>query len=214
MDDVRSNAGIEQRGSPRFSLVIRTAKLICQSGEYPCVVRDVSATGTRVRLFHDLPPDSHVALELANGERYAMERVWQTGDSAGFRFAAPIDVEDFIEEPARHPRRPIRVSLKRPALVTAGGRDGNALLVNLSQQGACIEVGTPIAIGQQVRLEVAGLPLRFGHVRWRRGFAHGLVFQQGFRLDEFARHCHALQPYDQAATSPRSLWGMGKARRV
>ena len=64
------------RDAPRFSLVIRTAKLICRSGEYPCVVRDVSATGVRVRLFDALPPDSHLALELANGERYAMERVW------------------------------------------------------------------------------------------------------------------------------------------
>lgn len=189
----------ELRAAPRISLVIRTAKLICRSGEYPCVVRDVSATGVRVRLFDALPPDSHLALELANGERYAMERMWCGKDDAGFRFAASIDVEDFIDEPDRHPRRPLRINLKQPAQVTAGGRDINALVVNLSQQGACIETGTPIPLGQQVRLEIGTLPLRFGHVRWRRGFAHGLVFQQGFRLDDFARHCHALQPYDAAA---------------
>ena len=214
MGDIRRSKGsAEQRGAERYSLVIRTAKLIAQTGEYPCVVRDVSETGTRVRLFAAPPPDSHLALELANGERYAMERIWQADDQAGFRFAAPIDVEHFIEEPSRHPRRPIRVRLRRPALATAAGRDSKALVMNISQQGACIELGTPLAVGQQLRLELPGLPLRFGHVRWRRGFAHGLVFQQGLRFDEFAGHCHALQPYD-APTVDDAVQTPRKARFV
>ena len=45
------------RGAQRFTLLIRTAKLVCESGEYLCVIRDVSSTGVRLRLFHDLPAD-------------------------------------------------------------------------------------------------------------------------------------------------------------
>ena len=40
-----------------------------------------------------------------------------------------------------------------------------------------------------------GLPLRFGHVCWRKKFKHGLVFQQSFRLDELARYTFELQPF-------------------
>jgi hypothetical protein len=69
------------------------------------------------------------------------------------------------------------------------------MLVNISQQGACIEASGELAVKQQVRLEVPGLPLRFGHVCWRRKYKHGLVFQQSFRLDELARYAFELQPF-------------------
>lgn len=185
----------EMRDAPRFSLVMRTAKLLCETGEYVCIVRDISATGTKLRLFHAIPPDSHLYLELANGRRYAMERVWQDGDHAGYRFASPIVVSDFVEETSTYRRRPLRFGLQRTCLVTAGDRDVSAMLLNISQQGAGIEASREIAVGQQVRLEAPGLPLRFGHVCWRKDYAHGLVFQQSLRLDELARRLFELQPY-------------------
>lgn len=185
----------ELREAPRFSLVMRTAKLLCESGEYACVVRDISATGTKLRLFHEAPPDTHLYLELANGRRYAMERVWLDGDHAGFRFSSTIEVSEFVEETSLYSRRPMRLRLNLSSLVTADGKDWHSVLVNLSQQGACIEAGGELPVGQQVRLEVAGLPLRFGHVCWRKNFSHGLVFQQAFRLDELARYALDLQPY-------------------
>jgi hypothetical protein len=185
----------ELREAPRFSLVMRTAKLLCETGEYVCVVRDISATGTKLRLFHAIPPDTHLYLELANGQRYAMQRMWQDGDHAGFRFSSPIAVAEFVEETSAHPRRPLRLRLQRSCLVTADGRDWRAMLANMSQQGACIEAGGEIPVGQQLRLEVPGIPLRFGHVCWRRKHAHGLVFQQSFRLDELARYAFELQPF-------------------
>ena len=45
----------EQRTAPRFTLLIRTAKLLSSSGEYLCVIRDVSSEGIKVRTFHQLP---------------------------------------------------------------------------------------------------------------------------------------------------------------
>lgn len=188
-------AFVDMRDAPRFSLVMRTAKLLCESGEYVCVVRDISATGTKLRLFHECPPDTHLLLELANGNRYPLERVWREGDHAGFRFATPIEVSEFVEETSPYPRRPLRLRLPRSSLVTADGRDLRAMLINISQQGACIEASGELPVKQQVRLEVPGLPLRFGHVCWRRKYTHGLVFQRSFRLDELAHHAFALQPF-------------------
>lgn len=190
---------VEQRESPRFSLIMRVAKLLCESGEYACIVRDISATGTKIRLFHDVPPDEHLYLELANGRRYAMQRVWEDGNHAGYRFSCVIEVDEFVEETSLYPRRPVRLRLQRPCLVTADGRDWRGVLVNMSQQGACIEASGELALRQLVRVELPGLPLRFGHVCWRKGHAHGVVFQNALRLDELARHALALQPYAAAA---------------
>lgn len=186
---------VELRDAPRFSLIMRTAKLLCESGEYVCIVRDISATGTKLRLFHEVPPDEHLYLELANGRRYAMERVWQDGDHAGYRFSCVIEINEFVEETSLYPRRPVRLRLQRPCLVTAGGRDWQSILVNISQQGACIEASGELPLRQLVRVDVPGLALRFGHICWRRKHGHGVVFQNAFRLDELARHALALQPY-------------------
>jgi hypothetical protein len=186
----------ERRATARFALMMmRAAKLLCETGEYVGVVRDISTTGVKVRLFHETPPDTHLFLELGNGQRYAMERMWHRDGHAGFRFSSSIDIAEFTEEPSRHPRRPVRLRMERPALAFVKGRENQVMLANLSQHGACIEAARQLAIFEQLRLEIEGLPPRIGHVRWRKGLTHGLVFQQSFRLDEFARHAFMLQPF-------------------
>lgn len=190
---------VEQRAAKRSSLMLRAAKLLAESGEYVCIVRDVSATGAKLRLFHAPPPDLHLFLELADGERHAMERVWHREDHAGFRFSCEIDVERFIRESGEFPRRPLRLNFQHPTLVRTGAETCDAALADLSQHGACVDAAARLAIGQSVRLEVPGLPVRDGRVRWRRGGRHGLVFQQAFRLDELAGHALLLQPFTQDA---------------
>ena len=200
----------ELRAAARSSLMCRTAKILCESGEYVCVVRDVSETGTRLRLFHVPPPDRHLFLELANGDRYAMERVWMRDGDVGFRFSCAIDVERFIAEPSPYPRRPIRLKLQRPADILADGVTVPAVLLDLSQQGARIEAGRKFALEQKLWLAVDGQPERFGCVRWRTGYTHGLVLQQSFRLDELAYYALALQPFGAAdPTVPEQVAGYG-----
>jgi hypothetical protein len=200
MDDLSagefpSDAGVEElRDAPRFSLIIRSAKLVCESGEYLCVVRDISATGCRLRLFHEPPPDKHLFLELANGERYAIERVWARDRHAGFRIAQPIDVNEFVVEPSPFPKRPLRLRLELPARVVAGATISPATLRDLSQRGGRIEAICHLAMDQQIRLEVEGLRAVYAKVRWRHKSAYGLVFDNTFRLDELAQLAFRLQP--------------------
>ena len=188
------------RESTRATLLIRSAKLICQSGEYVCLVRDVSAVGVRLRLFHPLPPETWFFLALANGENYPMESRWSQPDpaggaQAGFRFVQPIDVASFIEEAGEFPRRPIRLSVECHGQVFSDGRGTPMVLRNLSQAGARIETTTWLALHQTVRLVVAGLPERFARIRWRNRYDHGLAFDQAFRLEELAAHARVLQPF-------------------
>ena len=60
----------EQRTAPRFTLLIRAAKLIGPEGEYLCVVRDASESGVSVRLFHPLPATALRALENLPADVY------------------------------------------------------------------------------------------------------------------------------------------------
>ena len=54
----------EFRTEPRISLMLRAAKLAGSKGEFLCILRDVSATGLKARLFHPLPSDSPFTIEL------------------------------------------------------------------------------------------------------------------------------------------------------
>jgi hypothetical protein len=196
---MRANAKsfAEQRAAPRSSLMLRTAKVVCQSGEYLCLVRDVSASGAGLRFFHAVPPEPRIFLELANGQIHPIERVWVRETEAGYRFASPIDVAEFIAERSDHPHRAIRLRLERPALVTVEGHDCLATLTDISRTGARIEGGYGWPLQAFVRLELAGFPIRYGHVRWREGTSHGIVFQNMLPLGDLAQHLLAAQPFAQ-----------------
>lgn len=181
------------RAAPRFTLLIRSAKIICASGEFLCIVRDVSASGVRLRMFHALPPESQVTLELASGEQFLIDRVWEGGDHAGFRFANAIDVHRFIAEASPYPRRPLRLRIDFPAILTADGVAHPAMVRDLSRQGARIEVDGLLAVGQKMKLEARGLPTLIGNVCWRSAPSYGVVFQQLFTFAELAVLAARLQ---------------------
>lgn len=185
----------DMRAAPRFALLLRTAKLVCDHGEFLCLLRDVSATGLKARLFHPLPPGERFALELGAGERFPLERMWERDGHAGFRFAeGPVDVAALMSEAGPFAKRPLRIALGRPAMATAEGVASAVVLQNLSQHGAAIRCDRHFAIGQPLRLEVDGLPGVDAKVRWRKRGDYGLIFLQTFRFDELARLVAAIQP--------------------
>ena len=204
LHDPASGIRAEQRGGARFNLLIRPAKLVGEGGEYLCVLRDVSDGGCKVRVFHRVPIDGAMMLELGNGDRYPVERAWERDDHIGLRFRTPVPVEYLLNDQGIHRKRPVRLRIELPALIIAGRDAFPAEVRDLSQQGACLHCESHLAADQQIRLEVEGLPPIVAKGRWRRPPLIGLVFEQTFRLDEFARIGEALQdPARQSASGPR-----------
>ncbi|WP_374282547.1 PilZ domain-containing protein [Novosphingobium sp.] len=194
-DDAAVRDAADQRAAQRYTLLLRAGKLVSDAGEYLCILRDASSTGIKARLFHELPAAPRFELELGNGDRYAVEPVWQSEGHAGFRFAeGPVDVHELMDEGTPFPKRSIRLRLVLPVMVTDdAGLSRAGQLQDLSQQGALLVMEPGLALGQQVRIAAPGLPERHARVRWRRRTAHGLVFQEAFRLDELAVLAHRLQ---------------------
>lgn len=188
----------DQRRDSRQTLMLRTAKVICQSGEYVCLVRDVSRGGVGLRFFHAVPDEPRIFLELANGALYPIERTWERSEAesgeAGYRFAAPVALGEFLDETSQHPHRPVRLRLKLPVLLTVDGVDCKAMLADISRCGAKVIADRRLPEGAFVRCDADGLPLRFGHIVWRKQLEHGITFQQAFGLEELARCLFTLQP--------------------
>jgi hypothetical protein len=188
----------EQRVAPRFTLLIRAAKLTSPDAEFLCVVRDASETGVSVRLFHPLPADLDFTLELPNGDRHRLERVWETEGKAGFSFPEPVALERIVEARGGYAKRPVRLRLEVPCRMVAGLRRVQATIANLSQQGAQISTQEHLSLAQRVKLEIDGAPLITARVRWRRQDRYGLSFEDTFQFAELAALAFDLQREDAA----------------
>ena len=100
----------DRRASHRASLMLRRAKLVCQSGEYLTLIRDVSELGVGLGFLHDVPPEPRVLLKLANDMTYPVERVWTGKRQAGYRFASQVMLEEFCRENSQYQSRPLRLA--------------------------------------------------------------------------------------------------------
>jgi hypothetical protein len=189
--------GSEQRAAPRFTLLIRAAKLVCEAGQFVCVIRDVSETGMSVRLFHALPCEDHFELHMPAGAVYQLIRVWQRDNEAGFRFADPVDAGTLINEASSYPKRGLRLGVCFPVTLTTLTQRCLGTVKNLSQQGALVECEGLFAIEQSLRIEAADIASELkeirAKVRWRRGTGYGLVFEDTFTLGDFAKLAARLQ---------------------
>ncbi|MFB0612043.1 PilZ domain-containing protein [Aurantiacibacter poecillastricola] len=194
---------IENRSAPRCTLLIRAAKLITPSGEFLCVIRDVSTNGINVRIFHALPPETRMTIELQNGDRHEVEFVWQKDDRAGFRFEHEADISRIVESPSRFSKRSIRLNISAAATVSAlNGQSALAEITDLSQQGAKIVCAGRFAIDERVRISAPGLPETNAKVRWRKELQYGLIFEDTYQYGELARIAQRLQQRDEDIPLP------------
>lgn len=184
-DPPRPEGGAELRGAPRFRTMMRSAKLVGQTGEYPCVIRDVSETGLRLKLFHSLP-EPRLALELAPGVHYFIEAVWERGSEAGFRFSAPIEIDEFLGVLKRKAEGPLRLKVAIPGIVNT--RDTQVLMSIrfLSQQDADVETGVLLANGETVVVTADGLPPILARVSGRLANGYRVTFDGLFGLEFLA----------------------------
>lgn len=192
-NDGNRGSGVEQRAAPRLTLLIRAAKLVADQGEFVCVIRDVSDTGIKIRLFHKLPTSGALEIHMPGGTAYAVKPVWERGNEAGFEFKKPINVANLIVESGEYPKRGLRLGLFFPVTASTLTQTSEAIVENLSQQGARISCEAMFALDQTLRLDGGGLDRVRAKVRWRKDECYGVVFDDTFTLGEFARMAARLQ---------------------
>ena len=185
--------GSDSREKDRFALLIRSAKLTSDLGEFLCIVRDVSEGGVKLRLFHALPPRDSYRLELSSLHTFEVEPVWTKGDLAGFRFPQPINIPDFIGESSNFPKRALRLNLNTPATIRVDGIAFPAAIRDLSREGLRIETQLALALDQKVTVEAANFATRTGIVRWRKSPAYGVALQNLLSFEALALTAARMQ---------------------
>jgi hypothetical protein len=191
------NTVAEERSAPRFTLLIRAAKLVTSHGEFVCVIRDVSETGVSMRLFHASPKGEPIELHMPGGSVYELTNVWEKGNEAGFEFAKPVDTQQLINEVGNFPKRGLRLGLVFPVKISGLSQSCEGVVENFSQQGARFECDGLFAIDQSLRIECADKEIAIGEirakVRWRRNREYGVVFDDTLSLGDFAKLAAKIQ---------------------
>lgn len=192
-DPALPSGRIEQRAAPRYTLLLRVAKLVVDGRETFCVIRDASTSGLKIKLFGPLPPHAELAVEMANGDRHRIEAVWTAGDHAGVRFLEPVALDRLLDEArGAGARRQVRLRVTLAGTLHAGGEAVPVQFHDISQQGACIDSDRWLLVNELVRIETPILPPVFAKVRWRDHPRYGLIFEQTFQLEDLARRCSGL----------------------
>ena len=194
-------SGPEARQSKRASLMLRRAKLVCQTGEYLCLIRDVSELGVGLGFLHQVPPEPRTLLQLANDLTYPVERVWTGQRQAGYRFGGEITVNEFLREQSPHSVRPLRLNMTGNVRLQDGRQMIDARLVDLSCEGAKISTKAEFAQGRLLSFDLEGLPTQLAQVRWSEDGRHGLKFQHPIETEELAQCALHLQPFDRTRSN-------------
>lgn len=183
----------DRRRSKRVPMEPRPAKLTADTRDFLCVVRDASAGGLKLRLFHALPEHDRLTIEFDTGERHALQLVWQTGDHIGCSFLQEVDLQGLValQVGPQRPRQP-RLQIEHEAILITDGVRAPAILRDISPGGIALDCATWLMIDEPVRIESTVLPTLHAKVSWRRPPRYGLVFEHAFDMAALARICEQI----------------------
>lgn len=191
----------DKRCAHRASLALRRAKLVCQSGEYLTLLRDVSELGVGLGFMHDVPPEPRVLLKLANDMTYPVERVWTGKRQAGYRFGSQVTLDEFLRENSQYASRPLRLDFSAPMRITDGRHRYDARLLDLSSEGAKVTCAVDLQVGRMLSIDLDGMPPQLAQVRWSEGKRSGLKFHAPIDSEELATCALLHQPFDKTRSS-------------
>ena len=162
------------------TLVLR-AGLLEQAGKTSfCLVKDVSRSGLRAKLYTNGFELGRVTVRIADADPVAGEIVWIVDGHAGIAFgdAAGCDAMDRLgRQPGPDSRRAVpRVTTAARAIVRSGGRAAAAELCDISSFGARVKTRRGLKPDSPAVIDLPDLPPIRAFVRWNDGCESGMVF--------------------------------------
>lgn len=196
LTDMSNLPDSEEQLSARKSMMLRTAKVVCQTGEYVCLIRDISEGAISLSFLHEAPREDRIILQLTNGHTYPILRIWSVKRQAGYNFSSDVALAHFFRIESGFEHRPIRLNIAAQGRITDGRALSHVQLLDISCGGAKLESETTLPVDRLISFDALGLPQRLGQVRWQSEHRYGLQFQHPLSIRELATMALRSQPYD------------------
>src|SRR5690348_14578355 len=162
------------------TLVLR-AGLLEQAGKTSfCLVKDISQSGLRAKLYSMGFELGRVVVRIADVDPVEGEIVWISEDHAGIAFgdrAGRDAMHRLSRQPGPAARRSVpRINTAARAIVRSGGRAIAAELCDISSFGARLRTRRELKPDRPAVIEIPDLPSIRAFVRWSDGCESGMVF--------------------------------------
>lgn len=179
----------EQRSDNRIVSVFRLAKLIGEHEEF-CLIRNISAGGLKAEVFSSKVPGDALAVDFGDGRPQRAEVRWVSDECVGLAFDKKINLVDTLTQlpaPGDRRSRRLRLLLEVQAHVLLNRQRRQCQLIDVSQGGAKLRTGLKLWMGDRLRLEIPGLGVLSGTVRWVRDGHAGIAFTMPLSYRALAR---------------------------
>lgn len=178
---------IDRRSGQRYMSVLQAGKLITDTVQELCLIRNISSRGVMTEVFAPIETDAHVQIEFKAGALASGTVRWVKDGRAGIEFDEAIDVHKVL---APHngrmaPRAP-RLNIDGMAKISIGNAFERLQVFDISQGGIKVECGRYMEPGLDAVVEIEGLPVRASVVRWVGNRCAGISFNRVMPLEQVA----------------------------
>lgn len=177
----------DRREGPRYMSVLQAGKIITDTIQELCLIRNISSKGIMAEIFAPLEADVPVEIEFKAGASVCGIVRWVKDGRAGVEFDEAIDVHAVLAPNGGRmaPRAP-RLSIDSMARIVIGDVREKLQIFDISQGGVKVDAGMTLEPGLDVVVEIEGLPVRASVVRWVSGDHAGISFNRVMALDQVA----------------------------
>lgn len=178
----------ERREGERYVTILRVGVLVIDGRRELCLIRNISAGGLMAHVYSPVQPGQRVVVELKSNQQIEGQVEWVRDADAGIKFDCKVDVAQLLSNPqvldnGWRPRLP-RVEIDRLATLRVGARTYWVHTRDVSQGGVKIDTDQPLAVGSEVVITLENFRPLAGTVRWQRGRACGIAFNDLLPFEE------------------------------
>lgn len=167
----------DRRADERHLTLFRVGTIVIGERRELCLVKNISAGGTLIRVYCALEPETSVRIEMKEAQPIAGQVTWVKGGDAGITFDERVDVIELLKSSDEDPRpRMPRIEVQCVCFVRQGAIVHRSIVHNISQGGLSVETPNGLAVDGNVTVTLPGLPSQDAAVRWKSGDRYGISF--------------------------------------
>lgn len=175
----------DRRSDERYVSLLRVGALTIEGRRELCLIRNVSAGGMMIRPYSPIEVETHLRIELKQGDPVSGIVQWADKGLVGVTFDEPIDVLALLNAASEQPKpRMPRIEIDCTASLRYNEFVFRADVANISQGGICVNSPVDLEPDSDVVVTIAGLRPTAGIVKWQEGELFGIGFNRVYAVSE------------------------------
>jgi hypothetical protein len=191
-DEIARLGASERRSEERGATVFRPVLIETDGFVGFCLVRNLSPSGMRAKVYTSFCPNEQMALRFSSDLAVAGRLVWSDADHIGVKFDRPIDVTHVLSALGRREvdgrvNRALRLPLNAPGELVIDDRSVAVELQDISHKGVKVASAILFRPGEELLVRLEDMTPRKAIVRWSQAGSMGLNFVRPISFDDLAR---------------------------